>query len=138
MASRRPPRLSVSFSMAARRPVPPSLSRPLRPSAVYDPWIRNFGMGSAPLSLRSQRQLRQHGIMVGSSHGVKLASHRNRREPRLHGHLSRDVLDLPMSGSAARVLTAPGVETTLPNWLVVLAPAAAVVAGAAIAQIGRA
>src|SRR2546421_4063666 len=48
MLSILPPALFASFSMAVRRPEPPSLSRPLVPSAVYDPTIMNLGMFRSP------------------------------------------------------------------------------------------
>jgi hypothetical protein len=36
--STEPPRLFARASTALRRPVPPSLSTPLIPACVYDPW----------------------------------------------------------------------------------------------------
>src|SRR5438067_447489 len=48
MLSTLPPALFASFSIAVRRPEPPSLSRPLVPSAVYDPTIMNLGIFRSP------------------------------------------------------------------------------------------
>src|SRR5437667_9469915 len=61
MLSILPPTLFASFSMAVRRPEPPSLSRPLVPSAVYDPTIMNLGMFD-PLS--STRYALRAGLSI--------------------------------------------------------------------------
>src|SRR5439155_23708837 len=61
MLSTLPPALFASFSIAVRRPEPPSLSRPLVPSAVYDPSIMNLGMFD-PLS--STRYALRAGLSI--------------------------------------------------------------------------
>src|SRR5690349_23649216 len=47
-ASSLPPRDLIAVSIAVRRPVPPSLSTPLTPSAEYEPWKRYLPMSRLP------------------------------------------------------------------------------------------